>query len=161
MNNMFMHLTNVAIQKFSSSYSDHNGGKWPLKMLRFYLDMVCSGAGEKCFEDLNFIIVQALKAVQPVMISDKHCFELYGFDILLNRNCKLWLLEINASPSLSTTTAFDRTLKSKLLRDVYAIVVPQESLPAEENSFVLVYDEALQEKKTVAGMRKSASKAWK
>lgn len=37
MDNMFVHLTNVAIQKFSEKYSQVHGGKWSLKCLKFYI----------------------------------------------------------------------------------------------------------------------------
>ena len=37
MDNMFVHLTNVAIQKYSEKYSGDHGGKWSTKNLKFYL----------------------------------------------------------------------------------------------------------------------------
>jgi tubulin polyglutamylase TTLL1 len=46
MDNMFVHLTNVAIQKFSDKYSDKHGGKWPIRSLRFYIESVFGT--EKC-----------------------------------------------------------------------------------------------------------------
>ncbi len=51
---------------------------------------------------------------------------MYGFDVLLDSNCKPWLIEINSSPSLSTTTKKDLNLKMDLLRSIYEIVVPED-----------------------------------
>lgn len=62
---------------------------------------------KQCFEEINNIIIMSLKSVQSVIINDKHCFEMYGFDVLLDEYLKPWLIEINASPSLTTTTESD------------------------------------------------------
>lgn len=105
MGNMFVHLTNVAIQKFSDKYSERHGGKWSIKSLRFYIESVYGKEiMMKCFEGINNIIIQTLKSVQTIIINDKHCFEMYGYDILIDESCKPWLVEVNASPSLTTTT---------------------------------------------------------
>ncbi len=83
-----------------------------------------SQRANRCFEDINNLIIMSLKSVQSVIINDKHCFELYGFDVLIDDTCKPWLIEINASPSLTTTTKRDRQLKMDVLRSIYEIVVP-------------------------------------
>ena len=64
--------------------------------------------------------------MQSVIINDKHCFEMYGYDILIEDNLKPWLIEVNASPSLSTTTEADRKLKMSVMESVFNIVVPPE-----------------------------------
>lgn len=51
---------------------------------------------------------------------------MYGFDVLLDSNLKPWLIEVNASPSLSTTTEIDRQIKMNLINDTFRIVVPQD-----------------------------------
>jgi tubulin polyglutamylase TTLL6/13 len=39
------------------------------------------------------------------------CFELLGFDVLVDKSGKPWLLEINHSPSFETDTAVDKRVK--------------------------------------------------
>lgn len=57
-----------------------------------------------------------------MIINDKHCFELYGFDILFDSCLKPWLIEINASPSMTGNTPHDIELKMNLLDDVFTII---------------------------------------
>ena len=38
MDNMEMHLTNVAVQKKSDDYNTEHGSKWSIENLRFYLE---------------------------------------------------------------------------------------------------------------------------
>jgi tubulin polyglutamylase TTLL1 len=123
--NMMIHLTNVAIQKFGEEYNNNHGGKWMIKNLKFYLEQTRGKeACDKCFDGIKNIIYISLKACQSVMINDKHCFEVYGFDILIDDNLKPWLIEVNASPSLTTTTEMDRSLKMQVIEDAFKIVVP-------------------------------------
>lgn len=46
--------------------------------------------------------------------------------MLIDDTCKPWLIEINASPSLTTTTKRDRELKMDVLRSIYEIVIPED-----------------------------------
>jgi tubulin polyglutamylase TTLL1 len=66
------------------------------------------------------------------MINDKHCFEVYGYDVLIEDNLKPWLIEVNASPSISASTDADRSMKMQVLNDTFNVVVPPDW--QEENS---------------------------
>lgn len=50
------------------------------------------------------------------MMNDRHCFECYGYDIIVDNGLQPWLVEVNASPSLSATTESDRVMKVKYAR---------------------------------------------
>ncbi|CAF4517155.1 unnamed protein product, partial [Rotaria magnacalcarata] len=67
---------------------------------------------------MDDIFIKSLQSVQKIMINDKHCFELYGYDILLDANLKPWLIETNASPSLTASNQEDNELKNRLLDDM-------------------------------------------
>lgn len=106
-------------------------GKLSLKNLRLHLEAVYGPERvERLFEDIGWIIVHSLKAAQSVVLNDRHCFEMYGYDILMDSRLKPWLLEVNASPSLSASTESDRVLKHGLISDVLDIVAPADFLEA-------------------------------
>lgn len=46
-----------------------------------------------------------------------NCFEIFGFDILIDSDLKPWLLEVNLSPSLATDSPLDMAIKTTLLTD--------------------------------------------
>ena len=50
------------------------------------------------------------------------CFELLGFDILLDHNLKPWLLEVNHLPSFNTDTKVDEDIKANMVRDLFQIL---------------------------------------
>ncbi|XP_043572891.1 probable tubulin polyglutamylase TTLL1 isoform X2 [Chiloscyllium plagiosum] len=130
LDNMFVHLTNVSVQKHGGDYNPIHGGKWSVSNLRLYLESTQGkDVTDKLFDDIHWIVVHSLKAVAPVMINDRHCFECYGYDIIIDDKLKPWLIEVNASPSLSSTTANDRILKYNLINDTLNIVVPNGEMP--------------------------------
>jgi len=126
LDNPFIHLTNVAIQKHGEEYNSKHGGKWHVRYLRLYLESIYGiDRANQLFGDMDQLILQSLKAVQNVMINDRHCFECYGYDVLIDADLKPWLVEVNASPSLSCTTEADRIMKLNLLKDIYNVVIPE------------------------------------
>lgn len=56
------------------------------------------------------------------MMNDKRCFELYGFDILIDSALRPWLIEVNGSPSMTANTPTDNALKIGILDDVFTIL---------------------------------------
>ena len=50
------------------------------------------------------------------------CFEILGFDIMLDATCKPYLLEVNHSPSFATDSPLDEKIKGELIRDTIRLL---------------------------------------
>ncbi len=100
---------------------------------------------------------------------------MYGFDVLLDSNCKPWLIEINSSPSLTTTTKSDHKLKMELLKSVFEIVVPEDwgdeaskygtntCQQGRVGKFGILYDETAESvsRKVIMSSKRNTSKVWR
>lgn len=78
------------------------------------------------------VILRSLLAVSKTIIQDKHCFEMYGYDLLFDTDLKVWLLEVNASPSLTADTDSDYEMKRVLLDDMFNVVDVEGKLTGKE-----------------------------
>ncbi|XP_035501775.1 probable tubulin polyglutamylase TTLL9 isoform X4 [Scophthalmus maximus] len=149
----YMHLTNVAVQRTAPDYDPEKGCKWQMQQLRRYLTAKHGREiVETLFKEMDNIFVRSLLSVQKVMINDKHCFELYGYDVLLDQNLKpnfkkihpnqkegqdrdnrpRWLIEVNASPSHMPSSQEDYEMKYRLLDDTLNVVDMEGRLTGKE-----------------------------
>uniref|UniRef100_A0A2S2NY11 Polyglutamylase complex subunit TTLL1 n=1 Tax=Schizaphis graminum TaxID=13262 RepID=A0A2S2NY11_SCHGA len=155
--NVLIHLTNVSIQKQGDEYNGIHGGKLSIQNLRLFLESTRGKTvTEELFDNIVWLIVHSLKSVSYIMANDRHCFECYGYDIIIDDNLKPWLIEVNASPSLTSTTANDRILKYQLIDNMLSVVLPPNGIPdvrwnkcpsrVAVGNFELLIDEELAEK---------------
>nr|XP_012621500.1 tubulin polyglutamylase TTLL6 isoform X3 [Microcebus murinus] len=88
---------------------------------------------ERIWRDIEDVIVKTIISAQPIIKHNYHtcfpnhtlnsaCFEILGFDILLDRKLKPWLLEVNHSPSFSTDSWLDKEVKDNLLYDTFVLI---------------------------------------
>jgi tubulin polyglutamylase TTLL5 len=76
------------------------------------------------------IIIKTLLSTESIITaslrknntSRGNCFEILGFDIILDSDLKPWLLEVNLSPSLSCDSPLDMTIKSNLVTDTFNLI---------------------------------------
>jgi tubulin polyglutamylase TTLL9 len=98
------------------------------------------------FTAFQGIILNSLLSVAGAVINDKHCYELYGYDILIASDLRPWLIEINASPSLDANTEDDYDLKFSFLNEMLDLVqiyhgkTPTEELPLHYGGYDLVWN---------------------
>ncbi|GFQ69556.1 tubulin polyglutamylase TTLL4 [Trichonephila clavata] len=152
--NRYIHLTNYSINKKSSSYTSNDdetmcqGHKWSLKSFWDYMSN--SGIDVKKIQTTitDMIIKTIISAESPICRilkcrakSPYNCFELFGFDIMLDKDLHPWLLEVNISPSLHTKSMLDTNIKGPLVRDMFNIAgfeIPDQLVSSKDSTNAIV-----------------------
>jgi tubulin polyglutamylase TTLL5 len=76
------------------------------------------------------VIIKSLLSIEDITksqlkkssIGRNNCYELFGYDILLDNYINPWLLEINLSPSLAFDSPLDLKIKANLIKDTFNLV---------------------------------------
>lgn len=50
------------------------------------------------------------------------CFEVLGFDVILDHKLKPYVLEVNALASFGTDSALDKDIKFNLMKDTFTLL---------------------------------------
>jgi len=124
-------MQNTSNPNFNPEDSDHGHRRsW---------EVVCQelkGRGvdmERMLTEIDEILVKTLIVAQPCIshmynshrpgdIENRACFEILGFDIMLDENAKPWLLEVNHMPAFTTEFAIDKPIKTSLLGDAMKLL---------------------------------------
>jgi tubulin--tyrosine ligase len=111
--NKFIHLTNDAIQKHSEDYGKFEpSNKMSYAELQNYITQTYPKHGINFEKDLlskiKEIVSDSFSSVSQKI--DPHrrlnCFELFGFDFMIDEDFHVWLIEANTNPCLETSCAF-------------------------------------------------------
>lgn len=125
--------------------------KWSLRELREHFDQ--KGLDyDLMFDRIKDVIIKGLIAVEqplreewakalendpsggwsargPSGANRFSCFEMLGFDVMMDDQLRAWLLEVNICPSLSSGSPLDKRIKTKFVADTFTLVglrVPKE-----------------------------------
>lgn len=119
--NPFMHLTNYAINKKNEKFvanegleHDDVGFKWSLtafcnhlEQVGIDMDLMWSRIYDVVIKTLSCGESYVLSAMRQHQLYRNNCFEVFGFDILIDSELKPWILEVNLNPSLVTDSPLD------------------------------------------------------
>jgi tubulin polyglutamylase TTLL6/13 len=135
----FAHLTNYSLNKHNPKFeepsdADHadHGHKRSLSAVLKLLEERGVDV-EKLKAQIENIIRLTVISIQPLLATNYRtaipwhdgkcrCFEILGFDIMIDRNVVPWLLEVNWAPSLATGSPFDTAIKSSVVKGALKIV---------------------------------------
>jgi hypothetical protein len=128
-----MHLTNYSLNKHSDDFVQNQdadnmneGSKRSIESIMNWLTEHGHDAGA-VWADIGLLISKTVIAIQPILAhanrtcfgkdANNNCFEILGFDVLLDHKLKPWLIEVNHSPSFNTDSPMDTKIKGQLIKD--------------------------------------------
>ncbi len=131
-----MHLTNYSVNKRNPDFVKNSdpemedyGNKWSMSAMLRYLKSIGHDTASLMMR-IEELIVKTLLSGEMAIASASNmfqpyrgnCFELYGFDVLVDENMKPWLMEVNLSPSLACDAPIDLKIKANMVSDLFSIV---------------------------------------
>ncbi|XP_035509377.1 tubulin polyglutamylase TTLL7 isoform X2 [Morone saxatilis] len=128
---LYMHLTNYSVNKHNENFErDETVDKGSKRSISWFTEFLRTNDYDvaKFWGDVSELVVKTLIVAEPHVLhayrmcrpgqppgSDSVCFEVLGFDIILDRKLKPWLLEINRAPSFGTDQKIDYDVKKGVL----------------------------------------------
>ncbi|TYZ64835.1 hypothetical protein PybrP1_010984 [[Pythium] brassicae (nom. inval.)] len=145
----FSHLTNYSVNKVNDNFVENAdvdgagnaGSKWSLTGLLRHLEATGVLTDPTRLQaQIRAIVCKTIIAAEAHLTPLVHqcvrkplrCYELFGFDVMLDSSLMPWLLEVNVSPSLMGGSPLDKRVKGLLLSDIFHLVgvpVSISSLP--------------------------------
>ncbi|KAI5717029.1 hypothetical protein M8J76_016314 [Diaphorina citri] len=157
LSNKYMHLTNYSVNKHSISFihDEEVGSKRKISTINQWFS--CMGYDtDLVWSRIDDVIVKTVLSAQPKIqtmynsMFPRHnnmtaCFQLLGFDVMLDDSLNPYVLEVNHSPSFYTDTDIDVEIKEQVLRDTFVLcnlnssikrkVLQEERLEAQRRLF--------------------------
>ncbi|KAL9642227.1 hypothetical protein ABK040_007228 [Willaertia magna] len=140
LDSVYSHLTNYSLNKKSASYVrnmdendeefNENAHKWSIAGLQKQLRKMGYDV-DKIWGDIESLIVKTLisvehriqKSTERAEIEHRNtCFELYGFDVMIDKHLKPWLIEVNIMPSLAVSSLLDKRVKVSVLSEMFHVL---------------------------------------
>lgn len=153
LSDVYAQLTNYSINKFSNTYQPNDdsecrqGHKWTLKSLWQYFAEIGVDS-VPIIESIKDLVIKTIISGETSMytvfrqnLASNYCgYELFGFDVLLDSKFKPWLLEVNITPSLHSSSPLDLDVKSPLATEVFNLAryhIPPSKMSAKTQREVL------------------------
>mgnify|MGYP002624407391 CR=1 FL=1 len=127
-NDKFIHITNHSLQKKCSKFAQYEyGNEMSYDDFKKVMkeDNIPLENFDKMIEEMKYLIKISFKSVGPKLmkINPVLCFEIFGYDFILDNDFKPWILEINNNPGLGISSPVILKLVPRMLDDAFRLTI--------------------------------------
>jgi len=98
---------------------------------------------EKIWPQIKEYSKCSVQAVQDMVENRKNSFEFLGYDFMVDEQFNVWLIEINSSPSMETSTPTTKRLVEMVLSDLPKVIFDypkaKKKKECETGGFILLH----------------------
>ena len=125
----FVHLTNYSVQKYSNNFAKFEVGneisfdEFQACLLKDYnLDI---DVRKDILNKIKNIVAISMKAAKKnININNrKGCFEIFGYDLMFDKDLNPYLIEINTNPGLEISSPLISKLVPRLIDDAFRLTI--------------------------------------
>jgi hypothetical protein len=130
-NDTYIHLTNYSIQKHNSNFSKIEiGNEIPFKDLQKDLDLrkIKINFRKNIYPKIVRIVRITAGAAKPkfTMMKTKNCFEIFGYDFMIDEKLNPFLIEINTNPGFEISSPLINMLLPRLIDDAFKLTIDSD-----------------------------------
>eukprot|EP00826_Nyctotherus_ovalis_P052169 TRINITY_DN6585_c0_g2_i4.p3 TRINITY_DN6585_c0_g2~~TRINITY_DN6585_c0_g2_i4.p3 ORF type:complete len:160 (-),score=45.33 TRINITY_DN6585_c0_g2_i4:49-528(-) len=71
------------------------------------------------------LVVMSMQAVRKKLNAERHsyCFEIFGYDFVVDAEFKVWLIEVNTNPCLEESSCLLKALLPRMIDDAFKLTI--------------------------------------
>jgi hypothetical protein len=155
----FRHLTNYSIQRKQGK----KGEQFVMEDTALFEQLYPEKATQKLESAraaMHQIIVKTLRSAQESQVIDArpNCFEVYGFDFMLDNTGDPWLLEVNLSPGCVERTTWLTEMLDRKADGLFDLI--EKKMGKVQDDFTTGMKNHLRAKKTQTGWKQIHQQKW-
>ncbi len=153
----FVHLTNYSLQKYNKSFSKfEKGNEISFKLFQEFIN-----SQKNPFNFYEEIFPKFIDIIKHTMLCSKnkinlnnrnYCFEIFGYDFMMDEDKNIYLIEINTNPGLEISSELIGELVPRMIDDALLLTI-DDLFPTEYSPECLNEDNKYKSKFHVNGYK--------
>jgi len=79
-------------------------------------------------EDMKHVIMKTVESVKRKLDPNKRngCFEILGYDFMVDNDLSVWLIEVNTNPCLDESSQILKSILPRMLDDAFRLTIDRD-----------------------------------
>ena len=126
--NKFIHITNHSVQKKCNKFEKYEfGNEMSYNDFKKYLikNNISLDEFDKLISKMKNMILISMNSVKNKLMRTNNvlCFEIFGYDFIIDKNFKPYILEINNNPGLGISSPLIEKIIPRMLDDAFRLTI--------------------------------------